>query len=360
MAQRKPRPPKIPRPKVKELRKLYKGLNNQSQTMRIEALKLILQWYDQAMPYVEQRVPSDLERAKLKEKIFKLRRYEHPGSTESNSASLGNERETAFRVAVSTFETYAKILRPYPIAKVLPKIDRGLASKQDRAKRLEQKFAGVLNMLSILKPTTDDGRPIRLTVESKMNSDRKFGYRNQELLYSRAQIKRCQVKMRREGVLAMLFEELLPLSRAAALGPDQHTCNDKLRVHKIFEMLKHALAYFQTPQAPRRLVRFGSNAAASTSDSSPGEKAPQARRQTRGKAFGKRLLVDGLFAEGSATAILYQALKDEQWHSAVDLQKLVSSDVKNRLRVVGEKVETIGYCILNDSGSVRMCKQVKA
>jgi hypothetical protein len=349
---------KIPRPKVKELRKLYKSLMTASVGERTEALKVILQWYDQAEPYTDQKVAMDLERAKLKEKIASCRRLE------VSRGAHPHESETAFRMAVRMCETYHKNLRPFSIDKAYAKVDLATARMQARREKLENKYRGILKVLRILKPIGVTGDPIGITVTSKLPTGRKFAYSANEIVYSREAIKACQSLLKQRGLLALLFEEIKPMSIAAATKKDSdgHFNRDLDRRVKAYgEMLENLLSFCQQPDAPKRLVRYAGKQPESGdvgSESKPKVNRPQSVANSQKRAFGKRVLIDNLFAEGSATATVYLTLKDGLWHSISDLQKLISADIKSRLRVVNEKIGVQGLYIHEDGKEVRMAKKI--
>ncbi len=251
MRTKKPKPIKLPRPRVKELRKLYQGLITPSISLRIEALKTILQWYNQSMPYVDQKIPLDLDRAKLKEKMLKARRIE------ISRGATGAESETAFLTAIRICESYCKILRPPPIDKTHEGFEMRRARLLARQKKMEIYFHRILEMLRVLKPTLSTGEPIRITV-AVQGQRKKLGFTTAEFLYSREAIKHCRTTLRQKGLLPLVVQEIKSLSHAAAQrrNADGHFILDPvLQVESIFQMLDSFITYCQKAEAPNRLIR---------------------------------------------------------------------------------------------------------
>lgn len=80
------------RPQVKELRKLYRGLQSTSIVQRIEVLKTALQWFDNALEYVKARTRAgkfaipNMETVKSEDKMVKARRLGISSSTHRQSS----------------------------------------------------------------------------------------------------------------------------------------------------------------------------------------------------------------------------------------------------------------------------------
>ena len=336
--------PKIPRPKPKELRKIYKGLVTTSIALRIECLKTVLHWYDQALPYVESRVETDVERARMKDKMLKTRRLGIGSDKE-------HEQEAAFRACIKFAEMYCKILRPWPMDKVYAKYDLVAKRLESKQSRLEGKYGAFLQVLRALKPETVSGDTLRLTI-SDSQSGKKFGHKTNEFLYSRETAKTAQFIMRQKGVLPLVVEEIGALSRAAGQEKNAEghfTLNHAKQVDAILKMLRNFISYCSNGNAPKRLIKTGHVVT---------DHVPRQRTHTgRSGGFGKGPKIDGLFVETSAVGILYKVLKDEQWHDKADLQKMVAVGLSSRLRGIKEKAAGM-YQVEFDGEKVRMVKEV--
>jgi len=348
--------PKIPRPKSKELRKLYKHLITTSVALRIETLKTVLQWYDQALPYVESKVAVDVDRARIKDKMLKARRL-------GISSTWEGEQETSFRTAIQLVEKYCKVLRPWPVEKVYAKYD--LASKRLEIKqtRLEGKFGAFLSILRALKPETYLGEPLRIVI-SDSSSGKKFGHRTNEFLYSRDSAKQAHAILRQRGVLPLVVEELSALSRAAGQekNAEGHFILNPVKQNEaMVKMLRNFVAYCSNGNAPKRLVRTAYNSAESVPkphSTGPADKQRIRSERNSNTAFRRGPKLDGLFVEGSALGVVYSTLKDGLWHEKSALQKLVSVNIQTRLRVIQERQAAGNYKVEFDGEKVRMVREV--
>jgi len=345
---------RIPRPRVKELRKLYKALITTSIALRIEALKNVLQWYDQAMPYVEWKLDlieaqhkslaeaKRIDRARQKDKIYKCRRLGIDNNKEY-------EQETAFLSAIRLLEHYCKLLRPWPIDKVYSQYE--LVAKKLEAKqlRLEGKFGQFLHILRALKPVTAAGESMRFTISDSLKGT-KFGFKTNELIYSRDNAKHCLAVLRQRGALSLVATELEPIARAAAQEKNSEghfILNRELQIKAMQKMLQNFVHFCSQPEAPKRLIKTAYQVQKTVHTN--GHK-PTGNR----KPFGRGAKIDGLFVEGSAVGVLYSALKDGQWHLKTDLQKLINVGLASRLRGIVDHGAQGGYKIEMNVDKVRL------
>lgn len=330
------------RPRVKDLRHLYKGLLQVKSADRVAALQTALHWFDDAVKYIifKQQGQLTLEQAQAYEKANKMREVKGRPT---------EERELFFKKAITFYEKMLKDTTLDPISldnyyEKLEVIQPKLANKQEK---MEEKFGKMLFMLQkALHPQDEKGKEITLRIgELKSTTDKyQIDPDISTLTFRRDYAKEIKRKMFREGLLTAVLEVIKPLSRMVALeeekdGMGQATgrmlLSPKKQLLAYDQMLENLIAFARTDEAPKKLVKrpLATEAAdASSNGQRPKRKGPSVFRHSN--------MIAGAFREGTAIAVIYQALLDNQWHNWKDLRKLISSGLDVRMRL--DKIARIG------------------
>ena len=332
------------RPRAKELRKLYKGLLTTSIVHRVEVLKIVLQWYDQALEYVKDRHSRkeawSREQVSSEDKLMKARRL-------GISSNKQPEKETAFRTAVKIAEGLCAKLHPYPVDKAFAEYELYRQRVEKRRSRLTARYGPVMAMLQVaLSPVSSDGEPLRLLVDD-VEKARGFSRSGDEFMYSRKTAQQCQGLLRREGLLSLVVQELGPLSRAASMeddGEGHFKVNLERQEAMLYQLLLNFKKFCMGPDAPRRLVKAGFDG------------QPRAVRKGGG-GFGKaREKIDGLYAVGSGIGLLYERLKEGNWEDIAVLQKMTAANVRSRLGAIEREGHSRDWKLEWKENQVRMVK----
>jgi hypothetical protein len=336
------------RPRTKELRKLYRGLITTSIVQRVETLKTVLQWYDQAYDYVvlrNKKQEATPDQWKLQDKMLKARRL-------GISSVHQPEKETAFRTAIQIAEGLCKILHPYPVEKAWAEYERYKARVERRRQHLANKYGTVMTTLeAALKPLSAMGEPLRVVVD-EVDKDRGFSRSGDEYIISRKAAKQCQELLRQRGVLPLVVQEAPMMARAAALeddGEGHFKVNPDKQVDAMCRLYINFAAYCSGPDAPRRLVKSGRVHVASKNGKGP----------KRTGAFGHREKVDGLFVQGSKIAFLYQLLTDSEWHTYDELRTAFAGSPVAAFKTIRERGQTVGWKVEEKEDQIRMVKEMQ-
>jgi hypothetical protein len=343
---KKPKAVKIPRPKVKALRMMLKGLLTVSQANRIASLAYALQWYDQALPYMVQKGQLDVKAKKLLEIAVKCRKL-------GIGATNDHEKETSFATALRQYEKACVVLRPALVDKYYDQLKVKESGLQAKQQKLENKFGNVIGLLQ-----KAIGNRIKLTVA---DAQKPFQYDPglTSVTYNREAARGLAEKFRAEGILAVVLDQMPILVQHAALqqgtgdqagtwvyDPARHVAiND--------EIMQSFLAFAKTADAPNKLVRngvvrepkikqpkapcatcqgVGTIGAGSKQTPCPDcAKAPKAPR-----VFTKGPRILGFLVPGTAIATVYDRLMDEKEHDIKDIiAGLATGDPVGRIKQLG-------------------------
>ena len=324
MAQTKqPKVPKLARPKTTELRVAYRNILSADINLRVHGLTLALQWYDAALHYVIQKRKGLSPKAKkLHELATKTRRL-------AISSDMPGEKEVAIR---KTIDLYEKVIGG---TLKLPKVDAaytkydGMADKLlQKQDRLTGKYSNIMTLLAMAtKPLNAEGKPVSMVVVDQQKI-RQYDPMLLKLMYSREAAKAMKRKLRYEGLLPLVIQELPILSQAGALcrnaADGTWGYDPSLQMQAYKKIMENFAEFSRTDASPRKLVRMGK---------APTTKARKVR--TPGAKRGpipRGPKVGGVYVGGTAMGILYNELKDGSWHEKNVLQGKISAELPGRLR----------------------------
>ena len=297
-----PRPTKVPRPLVREMREHLKKVISLSIENRIAALSNVIQWYHRAIPYLMQK--DKLKSPEIIKKLEKAQLCRKKGLENSNL----DEKETCYLTALRIYEGVCSALNPIPVdnyykvfqdkKEILAVKKQRLEAKYGEALRLLQKAIGGRYTLNV----ADASKPVQY--DPHLNS----------ISYNREAARKVMEKYRREGLLAAFVDQLDTFTRDSALVPDaagNYQYDPVRHAMAMKELLKSFVEFAKTSEAPNRLVKR--NVA----------RAPRASGQPRVKGERKEKIA-GRFNAGSNIAIVYERLKDEREH---DLKEILDGIV---------------------------------
>lgn len=340
---------KLPKPKVKELRTLYKRLINPVVANRMAALAEALRWYDQTIDYLGSRGKLGAEaQLAAQEKALKIRR-------KGASTTSENEREVCYRMALVQYEIVCAGIHPVPVTPYYDQLKQEDAALQAKHAVLGDKYGFVLQTLTAaLGPKNAAGQPVQFVVADGTKA-KQYSIELNQLVFNRRAAKELRHKVRREGILPVVLDEIATLSRAAALeqkeqgGKPVYMLDPTKQVAALLSMLEHLRGYIKT-MSPKKLVRrvFDGQELDGAVEATADKPKRTGRPIPRPRAGEEK--VAGLYVKGSGKAILYELLVDGKEHKLADLQKHLSVDVRGRLRSLVKKGRETGRWSIHQSG----------
>lgn len=332
------------RPSISALREIMKRLVTTDEAARFSALASILQWYDRAFDYAvvfKQKGELTPEQAEAHAKAVKARAYFIRGGDRQKRLRAG-------RASIRFYEVVCSYLKPPCVDEYFYLTPQKSQRMQESAERAEEKFSKLIYLVeNVLKPTNHHtGESITLKIASIKEPHRIDPELNNITIrrdIARAFYKNMHIPG--GGILPTAIALMPVLTRACSLvkeidheGRETGQYREYLEGEIVAEreMLSNLAAWAATYNAPKRLVRLKEKRIKKTS----GEKGTfKGIRHLGGEK------VAGIFAKGSACAILYDAMKTESGIQFRELQKLIDTDVASRLRKLargGQKLREQG------------------
>lgn len=347
----KPKVPKTPaaakiaKPKVNQLRHIYKGLITADQGSRLAAMAYALQWFDTAIKYM---LSANLFTPELQKKYAIAVKARNQGL----GTNVNNEKEASFIAALRIYTKVCAPLHPPEFDKFYSEYEQKKSKLEAKQDQLTGKFGNVVAMLKqALNPFNGQGHPIEVVV-SEIPTDVKFDPELSRMTYSKEKAAKLKDTFRREGLLALAVEQSKLMARFAATVPgDQpgtYGIDGNKYINAIHQLMDNLVKFCQTSNAPKRLA-FPPKAAVQSVAHQPkvGTGAPSGVK--RGPTHGPKIA--DYYVSGSAMAILYITLQDQQWHQVPDLQKLVTAEVTGRLKSLATKGKETGKWTLEFNGN---------
>lgn len=333
------------------LKAIYRSLITGSEAQRIQVLSQALQWYDVALPYViakEQLAPAEVkERQRWLKKGSDARAL---GVSEKHLPA----RETAFKMALRMNEKVCRILHPPKVDKYYNKYLETRTKLEADAIRLQDKFSFLLQTLSSALPSS-----LTLKVIDHAQKPRMFNGAS-EFAYSRDHADAMRRKLRREGLLVLVAEELPYLARALAReadGSGSGIYSPQKQVNVMTKLLHDFVKYAKSDDAPNRLVKRGYVAREREEESTEETKEKKPKAATvRGKKSN-----EDRYIPGSCIDFLYKRLKNEKsW----DVKELFAGAPANdpmqplkRLVLHGDRYGDWKVAIAGDKVKMTMVKK---
>lgn len=308
---RKVRQPKVKAPKWKDLKAAYSRYVAGDEDVRVQALYEAINWWDAAILYFLSKKPMDSTQLSTYEKANKARALGLQGTT------VG-EKEAGMVMALKMYEKlWGEAGKSPSIVAYAQKLDAVKADLTAKASALQDRFTAVLDLLT--SAFTPLG--IKFAVQ---NSDVQRQYDgNGTITLSRTLAKALIARMKTNGVLSVLFSEAPMVLNVLSIetDPEGRLVQNMTRLRtQLPGVLDSMLQYCQ--QVPRgRLFR----SAPDTLEAKPEEIAAKKPRQPRApKASGTGAkpagpMVGGRYRAGSAMAVLYERLCDQQRKPLADV-----------------------------------------
>jgi hypothetical protein len=295
MAKRKikvPKPAKLPRPLARDLRANYKKLISLSLENRIASLSMAIQWYLQALPYLMQRYKIIANHSVAQQLAL---------ATKCRKLGIGNtnleEKETAFLQAVRIYEKLCSELRPVPVDSFYSIFEARKASLIGKQARMENKYGEAIGLLQ-----RAIGNKLTLNIADAAKAVQ-YDPHLHSISFNREAARKITERYRKEGLLAAFLEQLDLFAQESALAPDGqggYQYDPVRHIMAVKDLLKEFLAFAKTSECPNRIVKKAGAA-----------RAPRVNGHARVR--GEK--VAGRYMAGSAIAVVYERLKDEQWHT---------------------------------------------
>lgn len=328
-APKAPAPPKLPRPKSKDLTMIYKGLMTVSIENRLATLAYALHWYDTAMPYFVQKGLLTVEiKSKLEKAV--LCRRKGMGCTDP---SQNHEKETAFLMALRMYERAFEPLKPPRVDKFYGEFQQRKATLELAQQKMEDKYGEIIRLLQVAI-----GNRVKLNLADAPKL-RQYDPSMSTASYNREAAKQMTEKMRSEGFMAVFIEQLDFLARYASLendGKGGWTFDPQKQIDTMGEMLRDFVKFCRSEEAPKKLVRTPSVetpkieftapvTSQPTSQAAPSSTAPATARPPRQRAKGPKIA--GRYGQGSSPAIIYTELQDGKTHSVSELLRKIPAAI---------------------------------
>lgn len=332
------------RPKAKELRLIYRRLVSPVVGARLTALADALQWYDGLRVYIaakKNHVWTD-EQAKS---LVLSEKCRHLG-IQTNQAG---EKETALYKTLKIYETVFAQWHTVAVDKFYQLYESKKERLTQSQERLEGRYGSLLTVLAeALHPVNGLGNTVEIVVGDGMTEPRKYDPKMSQAVYSRVYMRDLKTVLRSQGLLAVLFQEIPLLARAAAISPDTKggfAYDVPTHLKATWAMQKSILAYCRKAEAPKRLVRAS-------------HIAVQSVKQTSGRRGGfgvKGPRVAGMYIPGKPMATLYETLADNSWCSVHDLNTHLPQGYKGPMRRLRDDGKRTGRWVVEEqNGSYRM------
>lgn len=287
---------------------LYKGLLTSAIAQRIQVLSQALQWYDGAIEYVVKNkkvMPSGHKELTKGAKTREL----------GIRTNFLEERETAFRQTLRHYERFCIKLRPTHVDKFYSVYMAKRKKLAAKASRLDSKHEHLTRMIEDALP----GSGLKIKVIDNAVKPRHYDGEG-TFSYSAEHADKMRRIFRREGLLALVVQEIQYIARAMATSPDGSggfVHDPKKQNDAYVKLLMNFVKYCKSVEAPRRLIRREEAAPSSTSKGK--------------KSFGRAKGPSG-YTPGSCIEFLYNRLSNGQPWTKKDLFKGAPSKGEDPLR----------------------------
>lgn len=305
-----PAPPKLARPKVKNLRMVYKGILSVSIGDRIAALHYGLQWYDGVVTYLLSKKLIPLAPANQPTPEQKRLALAVKARNQAAGTTIDFEKESALLLAIKSYEIACAAIKPIKVEKFYDLFNKKKAVLEAKQQRLEQKFGAIFGLMqkvvgSRFKITTIDAqKPMQ------------YNPNLTTLNYNREASKALALQYKAEGFLPVFASQANVFARNASLQPDGaggFLYDAEKHNESLVALMVDLVAFLKTSDAPRKgqLIRNGVAPAPQAPKAPRVPGAPRAAAGPRGK--GPRVL--GFIIPGTAIHKAYENLADQQWHT---------------------------------------------
>jgi hypothetical protein len=326
-AAKPPKPPKMIRPKVKDLRMVLKGLLTVSIGDRLAALHYALQWYDGVVPYMfgKKMIPMGTAIAPTKEQkrialAIKARK-------QAQGTKIDHEKETALLLAVKSYEIACAMMKPASVEKYYELYKLKKETLEKKQAKLELKFGLVFQLMQKVV-----GQRFKITVSDAQKA-RQYNPNLSTLNYNREAAKAFALQFRAEGFLPVFIGQLETFSRSASLysdGKGGFVYDTAKHLEAYNEMLAELVAFLKTGDAPRKLIRNGVVPVPKPMGAAPAAAGTPARAP-RVTSKGPKVL--GFLTPGTAIHKVYENLQDQQEHDmAQAIIGVLSGDPVGRVK----------------------------
>lgn len=319
-----PKPPKVvkvARPRVSELRKVYKSLITEDASQRVAALFTAIHWFDavagdeEQTSYLRFKTKNTFTPVQLALKEKFLSHWESARDAEKNEQKI-----QWLVMAIGSVEKLllsVKVKCP-PIGKFIEIAELRQERLDEEAKRLMEKYTKVLTILEFIQPRMPNGRLVKMKVGA-IKEPMIVDVEAETIVFSSATAREMYRLLRRKGLLPLFKEVSEPLSRIASYEIERNlngtptgrkVVNKDLQFRTLYQLWDNFEKFAMTEDAPKRLVK------------KPRDYAPTRAHAPVG-GFGKREVVAGHYAVGSTGANIVTLMLDYAWHEKEEIEKLI-------------------------------------
>jgi len=244
---RLPKPPKVPRPRVRTLRDRLQQLITLSAETRIAALVEVMHWYDDAAAHLLSKNLIGVDAAVDLQEAKKLRQQ----GIASGSLS---EKENKFSFAIDFYRRGCDVINTPRLAEYYKKLAAKTPVLERREQRLQKKHG---ELFQHLQRIVGSGMQITVTDSRKPVQHDPW---LQKLCYNRVAATQLSQKFHKEGLLPVFLNQLELLSRRFAFVPDGaggYIYDSEQHLKATYQLLDSFASYVRSGTAPKAIVRRG-------------------------------------------------------------------------------------------------------
>jgi hypothetical protein len=201
----------ISKPDKRELKASYKALLTTDTDLRVQALAKALHWYDALLDWAQNDTKKSkrlsVDSLKLVNLIFGLRQR-------ANDTQDLKIKEESLIDAIRHYETILKgAIKTKSVSLVYEKLKKVVAKIKKKEDRLTSKHQKTLTLLQeILKPRNHKGVEMVLKITPGAIKERGLSSDFRALGYSKEKAETIAYRIRLEGILPVVHEEITPLA----------------------------------------------------------------------------------------------------------------------------------------------------
>lgn len=254
-----------PRPKIADLRVIYKKLVTTDEGQQVQAMIDALHWYDQALLYCayKKKLKADAVAAAQTSRGMGIAAKTTVAKLEYYRAALEEMQEACYEVFLTPRVDEVLALGALKSTRLLSK-----------EQKLETKFGRLIEMVKqALNPVNVDGIPVEVDIAYVSDPYVMTPERHRLTLRPDYAGKLMNV-LREKGLYSFTLDLLDPLSRICSLAPTLdvqnrptglYVFNDSDRLRKQVELLRNLERYIETGQVKQKRERENRHAASTSS-----------------------------------------------------------------------------------------------
>ena len=245
---------KIPKPDVRELKRIYKSIAKQGVWTKLDTICLAMSWWDDALPWMRAQKTFSLK-AKLVAEGLSLRKQGWACSTEN--AKIDN-----FIKASKVFQKASLGMLKVPAIEVSIKLGDKVAKKHNAVKdNMADKYSKLTDILAAVFPSCTIAVEVVPTIIDPLTGDKlpkKIDHTKDKIYYSREYAKYAIARWRSQGFMFVVIDEAFTLSRAMSfpkVNDGSFKVDPALWVRNYQRLLNDFAVWAAKADTPKRLVK---------------------------------------------------------------------------------------------------------